>query len=121
MKITDVETIVVANPPPSYGGRYFTFVKVVSSDGIVGWGEVYSGTFHPDVVREMAADVADRHLIGQDPFDTEAFWRRTYGRGFTMRPDLSLMGALKPRRTTHFMKAPRARGVTVLEVDCSPV
>jgi galactonate dehydratase len=94
VKITDVETFVVANPPPSFGGRYFTFVKLTSSDGIVGYGEAYAGTFHPRVVSRMIVDVADRHLVGHDPFDIERFWRRAYGRGFTLRPDVSLMGVV---------------------------
>lgn len=94
MKIIEVETFVVANPPPSFGGRYFTFVKLTTSDGIVGYGEVYAGTFHPHVVSEMIVDVAERHLVGRDPFDVEAFWRRAYGRGFTLRPDVTLLGVV---------------------------
>ena len=94
MKVTDVETFVVSNPPPSFGGRYFVFVKLTTSEGIVGYGEAYAGTFHPDVVSKMIADVADRHLIGRDPFDVESFWRAAYGRGFTLRPDASLMGVV---------------------------
>ncbi|HSM44187.1 MAG TPA: mandelate racemase/muconate lactonizing enzyme family protein, partial [Acidimicrobiia bacterium] len=94
MKIVEVETFVVANPPPSFGGRYFTFVKLTSSDGIVGYGEAYAGTFHPDVVASMMHDVADRHLIGHDPFDIERFWRSAYSRGFTQRPDPSLQGVM---------------------------
>ncbi|MGD2059921.1 MAG: mandelate racemase/muconate lactonizing enzyme family protein, partial [Acidimicrobiia bacterium] len=94
MKVTGVETFVVANPPPSFGGRYFTFLKLTTSDGIVGYGEAYAGTFHPDVVSQMIVDVAERHLIGRDPFDIEVFWRSAYGRGFTLRPDVSLMGVI---------------------------
>jgi galactonate dehydratase len=94
MKIIDVETFVVANPPPSFGGRYFTFVKLTTSDGVVGYGEAYAGTFHPDVVTAMLLDVAERELLGQDPFDIELFWRRAYGRGFTLRPDVGLMGVV---------------------------
>lgn len=94
MKIVDVETFVVANPPPSLGGRFYTFVKLTSSDGVVGYGEAYAGTFHPDVVAAMLRDVAERHLIGHDPFDIERFWRSAYGRGFTLRPDLSLQGVM---------------------------
>lgn len=94
MKVVGVETFVVANPPPSFGGRYFSFVKLTTSDGIVGYGEAYAGTFHPDVVSEMIVDVAERHLVGSDPFDVEVFWRRAYGRGFTLRPDVSLMGVV---------------------------
>lgn len=94
MKIADVETFVVANPPPSFGGRYFTFVKLTTSDGIVGYGEAYAGMFHPDVVAALMLDVAERELVGHDPWDVESFWRRSYGRGFTLRPDLGLAGVL---------------------------
>jgi L-alanine-DL-glutamate epimerase-like enolase superfamily enzyme len=94
MKIVDLETFVVGNPPPSFGGRYFSFVKVVSSDGIVGYGEAYAATFHPDVVSRMLLDVGERHLIGRDPFDIENFWRSAHGRGFTQRPDVSLQGVM---------------------------
>lgn len=94
MKITDVDTFVVANPPPSFGGRYFTFVKLTSSDGVVGYGEAYTATFHPDVVTAMITDVADRHLVGRSPFDLEMFWRSAYGRGLTLRPDVTLQGAM---------------------------
>lgn len=94
MKITGVETFVVANPPPGFGGRYFTFVKLTSSDGTAGYGEAYAGTFHPEVVAAMLVDVADRHLIGESPFQIERFWRSAYSRGFTQRPDVSLLGAI---------------------------
>jgi 2-dehydro-3-deoxyphosphogalactonate aldolase len=94
MKISDIETFVVANPPPSFGGRYFTFVKLSSSDGTVGYGEAYAATFHPHVVSQMLLDVGERHLIGRDPFDIETFWRSAYGRGFTQRPDVSLQGVM---------------------------
>lgn len=94
MKIVDVETFVVANPPPSFGGRYFIFVKLVTDDGIVGYGEAYAGSFHPDVVAAMLADVAERHLVGHDPRDVERFWRSAYGRGFSLRPDPSLVATM---------------------------
>jgi L-alanine-DL-glutamate epimerase-like enolase superfamily enzyme len=94
MKIADAETIVVGTPPPHFGGRYFVFVKLTSADGIVGWGEVYAATFAPSVVERMVADVAGRHFIGADPRDIEAIWRKVYGRGYTLRPDASLVGVL---------------------------
>jgi len=94
VKIVGLETFVVANPPPSFGGRYFTFVKLATNDGIVGYGEAYAGTFNPGVVSSMLVDVAERHLIGKDPFDIELFWRSAYSRGFTQRPDVSLQGVM---------------------------
>lgn len=94
MKLTDVEVFVVGNPPPSFGGRYFVFLKLVSDGGIVGYGEVYAATFHPDVIASMIVDVAERTLIGESPFEIEKFWRRAYSRGFTQRPDVSLQGVM---------------------------
>ena len=45
MKIKDLKTFIVGNPPPGFGGRYFVFVKLVNDDGLEGIGEVYSATF----------------------------------------------------------------------------
>ena len=94
MKIADARTFVVANPPPSYGGRYFVFVKLVTDDGIEGIGEAYVATFGPHTVARMIEDVCDRHVIGADPFRIEALWRDVYGRGYSHRPDISLVGVL---------------------------
>jgi len=30
MKLADIETFVVGNPPPHFGGRYFVFVKLTT-------------------------------------------------------------------------------------------
>jgi L-alanine-DL-glutamate epimerase-like enolase superfamily enzyme len=94
MKIAEVETFVVANPPPSFGGRYFVFVKLVTDDGIIGYGEAYAATFAPHVVASQIIDVASMHLVGADPFHIETFWRQAYSRGFTQRPDASLQGVM---------------------------
>jgi len=94
MKITDVQTFVVGNPPPHFGGRYFLFVKLVTDTGIVGYGEVYCATFGPHTVAAMVEDVCARHVIGADPFKIEQMWRRVYGSGYTLRPDASLIGVV---------------------------
>ncbi|MCY4371132.1 MAG: mandelate racemase/muconate lactonizing enzyme family protein [bacterium] len=94
MRVADVETFVVANPPPSFGGRYFAFVKLTTDDGIVGYGEHYGATFRPAVVESMLHDVAGALLLGEDPFLIERFFRRAYGRGFTARPDVSMAGVI---------------------------
>ena len=94
MKVADFETFVVANPPPGFGGRYFIFVKLVTDTGIVGYGEVYAATFTGQTMARMVADVCERHVVGMDPFRIEHLWRTVYGRGYTLRPDVSLMGVL---------------------------
>ena len=94
MKIADVKTFVVGNPPPHYGGAYWIFLKLTTDTGIEGIGEVYSVPFHPHVVERMIADVCERKVIGTDPFRIEALWRRVYSSGFTQRPDTSILGIL---------------------------
>jgi len=94
MKITGLETFVVGNPPPHFGGRYFIFLKLVTDDGVEGIGEVYAATFGPHVVTRMIEDVCARHVIGADPFHVERLWRDVYGQGYSGRPDISLVGVL---------------------------
>ncbi len=92
MKVTEIRTFVVGNPPPRFGGRYFIFLKLTTDSGISGVGEVYTATFSPHLVARMIEDVAERHLLGADPFKIEAIWRRIYGSGYALRPDLTLGG-----------------------------
>jgi 2-dehydro-3-deoxyphosphogalactonate aldolase len=94
MQIKEVRTFVVGNPPPHFGGRYFIFLKLVTDSGVEGVGEVYSVPFHPHVVARMIEDVCARKVIGHNPFEIEALWRRVYSSGYTQRPDPSLMGIL---------------------------
>ena len=94
MRIAGVETFVVGNPPPHFGGRYFVFLKLTTEDGIEGVGEVYTATFGPHTVARMIEDVCAHHVVGADPFGIEALWRNVYGRGYSGRPDLSLVSVL---------------------------
>ncbi len=94
MKLADITTFVVGNPPPHFGGRYFVFVKLTTACGISGVGEAYCVPFEPHLVAKLIEDVFGRYLAGQDPHDIEAMWRRVYSSGFTQHPDLTLMGVL---------------------------
>ena len=94
MKVTEVRTFVVGNPPPRFGGRYFIFVKLTTDHGVSGIGEVYTATFSPHLVARMIEDVAERHVVGRDPFRIEAMWRTMYGRGYALRPDITLGGIM---------------------------
>ncbi len=94
MKLTDIETFVVGNPPPHFGGRYFVFVKLTTDSGVSGIGEAYCVPFEPHLVAKMIEDVFARYMASQDPHDIETMWRRVYSSGFTQHPDLTLMGVL---------------------------
>ena len=94
MKIVELKTWVVGNPPPHHGGRYFIFVRLTTDNGIHGYGEIYTASFAPNVVCAMASDVFAQHVEGMDPFRIEHLWRCVYGRGYSGRPDISLLGVL---------------------------
>ena len=94
MKLVDIKTFVVGNPPPHFGGRYFVFVKLTTDGNVSGVGEAYCVPFAPHLVAQMIEDVFDRYVRGHDPHDIETMWRRVYSSGFTQHPDLTLMGVL---------------------------
>ena len=94
MKLNKIKTFVVGTPPPHFGGRYWIFVKLITDKDIIGYGEIYSVPFHPNVVSKMIEDVFERHVKGKDPFKIEKLWRTIYSSGYTQRPDISLMGII---------------------------
>jgi galactonate dehydratase len=94
MKLTDIKTFVVGNPPPGNGGRYFVFVKLTTSGNVHGVGEAYCVPFAPELVARMLVDVFERYFKGEDPHDIEKMWRRVYSAGYTQHPDLTVMAVL---------------------------
>ncbi|NNE11227.1 MAG: mandelate racemase/muconate lactonizing enzyme family protein [Ilumatobacter sp.] len=116
MRIDAVETFVVGNPPPSFGGQYFVFVKLATDDGLVGYGEAYGATFRPHVVAAAIEDLADQYLVGQDPHHVERFWRRAYSRGFTQRPDVTAQGCMSALEMACWDIVGKAAGRPVYEL-----
>ena len=100
MKITDVDTFVVATPPPHRGGRVWIFVKLTTDNSLVGYGEVYQIPFHPLTVASMIEDLAQTYAVGEDPFQIERLWRHVYyGEGYESKiahqhPDHAVLGIL---------------------------
>ena len=94
MKLATLDSFIVKNKPPGFGGRYFIFVKLTTSCGVTGTGEIYAASFAPEVITAMADDIFQRYLEGQSPFQIEKFCRRAHGSGFSHRPDPSLHGVV---------------------------
>ena len=94
MLLKKIKTFIVGNPPPHFGGRYWIFVKLITDKDIIGYGEIYSVPFHPNVVLKMIEDVFERYVKDKDPFKIEKLWRTIYSSGYTQRPDISLMGII---------------------------
>ena len=76
MQVTDVTTFVIRNPPPSFESSHFVVMRVTTNDGLVGWGEMASDIVGHPVATALITDVADRFLVGEDPRQIEALWRR---------------------------------------------
>ena len=94
MKIKDFKTFIIGNPPPSFGGKYWIFLKLTTDTGIVGFGEAYAIPFHPNVAVKMIEDICERYVVNENPFQIEKLWRKIYSSGYTQRPDISLMGII---------------------------
>ncbi|HAC79690.1 MAG: mandelate racemase/muconate lactonizing enzyme family protein [Candidatus Binatia bacterium] len=94
MKIVELKTWVVGNPPPHFGGRYFIFLQITTDTGLQGLGEVYAATFGPETIVRMIEDVFARRVLDRDPFQIEKLWRDIYSSGYSQRPDPSLIGVL---------------------------
>ena len=93
LKLQDLEAIVTSPPAPGWGGQYWIFVKVTTSCGISGVGEVYASAVGPDAMRAVIEDVFARHMEGESAENVEWMFRRAFSSGFTQRPDPTVMGA----------------------------
>ncbi len=78
MDINRVDPVLVGTPEPHKGGINFLFVRVETSDGLVGWGECpwieYRGRTMAALIDELAAVFLD----DVSPFAIEELRRRLY-------------------------------------------
>jgi galactonate dehydratase len=72
MKVSKVDVFLVGA-----AWRNYTFVKIQTDNGVVGWGEATLG-WKETAVRELILDYSRRYVVGQDPFDIEALWFKLY-------------------------------------------
>lgn len=78
MKITGVKTFIVGNPPPHRGGRNFVFLKLLTDEGLVGYGECNMAHGREHAVARLVESLVKAHVLGMSPFDTEKLWDVLY-------------------------------------------
>jgi 2-dehydro-3-deoxyphosphogalactonate aldolase len=78
MEIRDVETLPVGTPAPHKGGVNFLFVKVVTADGTVGYGECPWVEYRLETMQQLIAELKDGFVVGSSPFEIERLRRRLY-------------------------------------------
>lgn len=71
MKVTNIKTFIVDG-----GFRPWTFVKIETSDGIVGWGDC-TDWGSPAPIAKMVERLSE-FVIGEDPLNTEYLWWKLY-------------------------------------------
>ncbi|WP_228001884.1 mandelate racemase/muconate lactonizing enzyme family protein [Nocardia australiensis] len=71
-RISKVETLTLGT-----AWRDFSYVRLTTDEGLTGVGEI-THPFRPQETCALARNMADRHLLGADPFDTEEIWLRMY-------------------------------------------
>jgi galactonate dehydratase len=94
MRIQQVKTYVVGNPPPHHGGTNWVFLKLLTDDGLTGLGEAFWVPFDPRRTARLIEDVGERLVVGADPFQIERLWRTLYSSGYAQHPDLTMLGVI---------------------------
>lgn len=85
MKIDSVQTFLVENPPPHFGGPRWLFVKVGTDQGLSGVGEATYHTRMDHTAFPLIDQLADAYLMGQDPHQIERIWCAIYEQRFVRR------------------------------------
>jgi 2-dehydro-3-deoxyphosphogalactonate aldolase len=94
VRIQEIKTFVVGNPPPHRGGRNWVFLKLRTDDGLNGVGEAFAVPVDPRMAARLIEDVGERHVRGANPFDIERLWRTLYSSGYAQHPDLTMLGVI---------------------------
>jgi galactonate dehydratase len=76
MKITEIKTYLVNTLRQNW-----LFVKVMTDEGIYGWGEA-SVEGQEKAVEQSIQVLAERSVIGEDPRNIEKIWQKMYRHGF---------------------------------------
>lgn len=78
MKIERIEAIPVSYPEPNDFNtlRQLCLVKVVTDDGVTGWGEAITTFPEATAATKAIIEGMGEGLIGRNPVETEAIWRR---------------------------------------------
>ncbi len=84
MKITEIKPILCQG-----GIRTWTFVKVSTDEGIIGWGDASEWLRAPAHSTVIEADLSPL-LVGENPFDIERLWQKMWTASYTGGKDLSV-------------------------------
>jgi 2-dehydro-3-deoxyphosphogalactonate aldolase len=79
---------------PRKGGGYWLFVKLMTDEGVVGYGEAYWIPLRLSSAVRMVEDMGRSGVIGMDPFRVEKLWEDLYGSYYGQHPDIARVAAI---------------------------
>jgi galactonate dehydratase len=97
MKLTKLETFIVENPPPSYGGKYWFFVKLTTDEGVYGWGETATlSVFYrlQKSYKTLLEEIFEVYLKGENPLDRERLTKAIYTGVSERHTEYSIQGLI---------------------------
>ena len=97
MKITEVRVYPVdltLTGKAVKGPKKLLFIKLMTDEGIAGYGETSEIPFEMASTVRMIEEVVSQLVVGTDPHDTEILHRKIYMRAYTGRPEKTLMSVL---------------------------
>ena len=78
-----------------FGPNKFIFIKLMTDEGITGWGETSELPFKISTGANLIKEVVESVMAGTSPFDVEIAFRKIYGLGYVPgRPERTLMGIM---------------------------
>ncbi|HZU16118.1 MAG TPA: mandelate racemase/muconate lactonizing enzyme family protein [Candidatus Dormibacteraeota bacterium] len=91
MRISGVRVFPVETPFPHRGGRWWTFVRLDTREGVSGYGELYTNAipFSWRVLTAMIEDLVQGHLLDHDPYAIGALFQKIYDLEYSHHPDLT--------------------------------
>jgi 2-dehydro-3-deoxyphosphogalactonate aldolase len=96
LRITGVETFAVRNPPPSRGGTEWVFLKLLTNNGLVGYGEVdmQGIPFRAPAVEVLIKDLVESAVVGWNPCRIERLYDKLFGLHYGRTSEFTKMGIL---------------------------
>lgn len=87
MKITDIKTYIVGVPSdrrPYKLRNNWLFVKVITDEGLIGWGECVAPGHRKHTLVQLIKELGEEVLIGKtNPFNIEKLWKLFHESGGT--------------------------------------
>jgi 2-dehydro-3-deoxyphosphogalactonate aldolase len=97
MRLTSVESYVINVPEGDRGSSRFLLIRLVTDEGIYGWGETAIGNCLHDIYKVypvLIRECFEQFLKGNDPFERERLGLLLYGKLMNSHPDLVMSGII---------------------------